>query len=224
MSLTILAAEVFDPALSDDYDTAPRLEIALAEMPDEPTWVELNKGQYTIMHRNWLSSIFSDDPDWDDEDTELCAAQFNSSLVGESREPVMPITVAGHDASGQVWQDYYVKLSRVRRILNRLAMEKGGQPYEVVPNGPMVEDHMFSWTLMHPERMCVKCIHEVMLERVTEFCAIGRNVFTQESELKKVQRGCSLVQVRPYRQVPMCSKHTAAWNYEHMQDRVKENR
>lgn len=221
MSIEILAAEVFDPALSGDYDTAPRLEIMLYELPEEPSHVELNIGQYSIIHRNWLQSIFSDDPDWDDEDTELCAAQFNSSLAAESREPVMPVTIASQSKQGDVWQDYYVKVSRIQRILNRLErMREDDKPYyEVVPNALMAEQKMFGWTLAHPERKCVACVHDL----IEDTSDVENFHFSSHAlDISAVQSGCKMSQVGEFRQVPLCSFHTRKRNYEWMGRREKE--
>ncbi|QOR56235.1 hypothetical protein SEA_LINETTI_91 [Gordonia phage Linetti] len=216
MSLSVTAAEVYDPALSGDYSQPARLEIMVMDMPIEPTFTEVNVGDYTITHYHWLQSIFSDI--WDDEDTTQCARIFNGSMHTEDREPVFPVTVAGMvESEGEaVWQDYYVKISRVKRILNTLAAYQGTYPYELVPNPIFAAQKKFSYMLSHPSRKCVECVREI----AEKFVEAGEQVMDIDDP--RVETGCPLVQVNPHRVVPMCGRHERKRNYEQQRNREQE--
>ncbi|WIC40078.1 hypothetical protein SEA_DAKITI_92 [Gordonia phage Dakiti] len=216
MSLSVTAAEVYDPALSGDYSQPARLEIMVMDMPIEPTFTEVNVGDYTITHYHWLQSIFSDI--WDDEDTTQCARIFNGSMHTEDREPVFPVTVAGMvESEGEaVWQDYYVKISRVKRILNTLATYQGTYPYELVPNPIFAAQKKFSYMLVHPSRKCVECVREI----AEKFVEAGEQVMDIDDP--RVETGCPLVQVNSHRVVPMCGRHERKRNYEQQRNREQE--
>lgn len=209
MSLNILAAEVFDPALSGEYDLPARLELIIDQVPTEPTHVELNQGPFSIIHRNWLQSIFSDEPDWDDEDTTECAAIFNSAMATEGREPVMPVLIASEDADGMVWQDFYVKVSRINRILAKLERMQGVQGYEAIPDPTYAIEKRNVWMLQHPKRICAVCSQEVAAESEDRDLVV----------LTDLPAGCKYQQVREHRLVPMCPIHRKEWNEEHREYR-----
>ncbi|QAY04050.1 hypothetical protein HWC02_gp042 [Gordonia phage Sombrero] len=217
MSLSVTAAEVYDPALSGDYTQPARLEIMVMDMPVEPTFTEVNVGDYTITHYHWLQSIFNDT--WDDEDTTECARLFNGSLHTEDREPVFPVTVAGLVSSeGEaVWQDYYVKISRVKRILNSLASYQGTYPYELMVNPIYAAEKKFSYMLVHPSRKCVECVREI----AERFVEDGEQIM--DIDHVEIETGCPLVQVNPKRVVPMCQRHERKRNYEQQRNREQEN-
>ncbi|QDM56907.1 hypothetical protein SEA_BEAVER_93 [Gordonia phage Beaver] len=217
MGLSVTAAEVYDPALSGDYVNPPRLEIMVMDMPVEPTFTEVNVGDYTITHYHWLQSIFNDT--WDDEDTTECARLFNGSLHTEDREPVFPVTVAGLVSSeGEaVWQDYYVKISRVKGILKKLAAYQGSYPYEILPNPIYAAEKKFSYMLVHPSRKCVECVREV----AEQFVEAGEQIM--DIDHAEIETGCPLVQVNPKRVVPMCGRHERKRNYEQQRNREQEN-
>ncbi|QRI45674.1 hypothetical protein SEA_ROYALG_90 [Gordonia phage RoyalG] len=218
MSLSVTAAEVYDPALSGDYINPPRLEIMVMDMPLEPTFTEVNVGDYTITHYHWLQSIFNDS--WDDENTTECASQFNGSMFTEDREPVFPVTVAGMiESEGEaLWQDYYVKISRVKRILNQLSEYQGIYPYELLPSPIYAAEKKFSYMLVHPSRKCVECVREV----AEQFVDAGERIV--DVDHVEIEQGCPLVQVNPKRVVPMCSRHERKRNYEQQRNREdKEN-
>ncbi|QAX95443.1 hypothetical protein SEA_NEOEVIE_82 [Gordonia phage Neoevie] len=203
MSLRVVAAEVYEPALSGEWLLPPRLEIILEGVPDEPTHTELNIGDFSIIHRNWLQSIYCDT--WNDEDTTECAAIFNSSMHTEDREPVFPVTVAANTEDGGLWQDFYVKISRVQRILARLERETGVTGYELLPDPTYAAEKRISYTLVHPERRCVECVHEVAQSFAEDEASLV--------PVEDIQRGCKLVQVAAHRLVPLCSLHTRRRNY-----------
>ncbi|AMS02384.1 hypothetical protein SEA_ADGERS_93 [Gordonia phage Adgers] len=217
MGLSVTAAEVYDPALSGDYVNPPRLEIMVMDMPVEPTFTEVNVGDYTITHYHWLQSIFNDT--WDDEDTTECACLFNGSMHTEDREPVFPVTVAGLVSSeGEaVWQDYYVKISRVKGILKKLAAYQGSYPYEILPNPIYAAEKKFSYMLVHPSRKCVECVREV----AEQFVEAGEQIM--DIDHAEIETGCPLVQVNPKRVVPMCGRHERKRNYEQQRNREQEN-
>ncbi|QGH76233.1 hypothetical protein SEA_JELLYBONES_91 [Gordonia phage Jellybones] len=217
MGLSVTAAEVYDPALSGDYTQPARLEIMVMDMPVEPTFTEVNVGDYTITHYHWLQSIFNDT--WDDEDTTECARLFNGSLHTEDREPVFPVTVAGLVSSeGEaVWQDYYVKISRVKGILKKLATYQGTYPYEILPNPIYAAEKKFSYMLVHPSRKCVECVREI----AEQFVEAGEQVM--DIDHVEIETGCPLVQVNPSRVVPMCGRHERKRNYEQQRNREQEN-
>lgn len=211
MSLSILGAEVFDPALSGDYSEPVRLEVMVADLP-EPTHTELDVGPYSIIHRNWLQSIFSDD--WDDEDTRECAVTFNTSLHTESREPVFPVTIAC--AATDTWRDFYVKVSRVQRILARLARAQGQPGYEILPDPTYLIDKRIGYQLVHPSRICVRCSEE-QAKAVSDL-GISKAVV----QLSDLPHGCSLHTVGPHRQVALCVRHRIEWDESHRKQREKE--
>ncbi|AKJ71773.1 hypothetical protein TIN2_83 [Tsukamurella phage TIN2] len=211
MTLNILAAEVFDPAMSGEYDLPARLELVVDRLPTEPTYMELNQGPFSITHRNWVQTIGCDEPWWDDEDTTECAAIFNSSAAAAAREPVMPVLIASEDADGMVWQDFYVKISRVRRILNKLERLQGVQGYEVIPDPTYALEKRNGWMLQHPRRICVVCAQEA-----AEGAGDGGLVSLDHLPPSKYQ------QVRPHRVVPMCHAHRADWNENHREYREEE--
>lgn len=217
MGLSVTAAEVYDPALSGDYTQPARLEIMVMDMPVEPTFTEVNVGDYTITHYHWLQSIFNDT--WDDEDTAECARLFNGSMHTEDREPVFPVTVAGLVSSeGEaVWQDYYVKISRVKGILKKLAAYQGSYPYEILPNPIYAAEKKFSYMLVHPSRKCVECVREV----AEQFVEAGEQIM--DIDHAEIETGCPLVQVNPKRVVPMCGRHERKRNYEQQRNREQEN-
>ncbi|USH44900.1 hypothetical protein SEA_AMORE2_85 [Gordonia phage Amore2] len=207
--MKIISAEVMDPALSGDYDTPARLEVMVDAVPDEPSFVETNVGQFSIIHHHWLQSIFSDLPEWDDEDTQACASIFNSAMATEDREPVVPVTVVYITGDNfPVWKDYYVKVTRVRRILNRLERESIGAGYEIVPDPTYALEKKQAWMISHPERVCVVCVEDDM--QIHGVLA------------SQVKRGCKMQQVRSHRVVPMCKHHRIEWNRAHEDRRKKE--
>lgn len=207
--MKILKADVFDPALSGDYDTPTRLEVWVDSIPEMPTFSEINLGQFTITHRSWIHSIFSDLPEWNDEDTRECAAIFNSSMVAESREPVMPVTMMHAGEDGVYWQDYYVKLTRIKRILNYLERTSGTIGYEVTPDPTYAVEKKHSWMIAHPSRACVRCVEEASVLGAEDL-----SVFSDS-----VVKGCKLQQVNAHRVVPMCGPHVAEWNEDHREKR-----
>ncbi len=218
--MKIIGAEVFDPALSGDYDTPTRLEIRVDNYPDEPTHVDLG-AHFTVTHRHWLASIFADSGEllmdgwkWDDEDTRHCAAVYNT-LTDDATEAVMPVTVLAQDKTGLVWQDFYVKLERVRRILNKTGRLQGTVPYELVPDETYVEDKMIAWTIRHPTRVCVRCAQD-MAASTTAYSGVLVN-------LDDLPQHCELVRVRRHRMVPMCTRHRAEWNQERKEQRQRES-
>ena len=209
--MLIKGAEVFDPALSGDYTEPVRLEVMVNRIP-EITYTEVNLGDYTVIHRGWLQSIFNDD--WNDEDTRGCAAQFNSSMFTESKEPVFPVTVAS--INDDIWQDYYVKVTRVQRILNRLSREQGQAGYELLPDPIFAAKKMIGYQLTHPTRQCVRCV-----QRVAEEFDETSSRF-EIALYGNIQRGCALHQVSPTRQVPLCIPHRIEWDETHRRKREKD--
>lgn len=207
MALNILRAEVFDPALSGDYDSPARLELLMEDVPEEPTAIELNLGVFSVSHRHWLQSIFCDEPYWDRENTTECAVTFNSSRFTEGREPVFPVFVASRGPSGEIYNDFYVRITRVRRILRKLQeLNPNGSGYELLPDPTWAAEKKIGWTLAHPLRTCVRCAEELanLEENQT-----ARDLPMLPGDL---QHGSQLVQVRLHRQVPMCPSHKDEWN------------
>lgn len=218
--MKILGAEVFDPALSGDFDTPTRLEVRVEDYPEQPTYVDLG-ADFTVTHRNWLMSIFAESGEmlmkgweWDDENTQHCAAVYNT-LTDDATEAVIPVTILANDKHGLVWQDHYVKLERVRRILNKLARMQGTQAYELVPDETYVEDKMIAWTIRHPARVCVRCAQD-MAASVTAHSGVI-------VKLDDLPQHCDLVRVRRHRLVPMCATHRSEWNNQRKEHRRKES-
>lgn len=214
--MKIIGADVFDPALSGDFVTPVRLELIVDSVPESPTFTEINIGQFTILHRHWLQAIYSDEPSWDDTDTRECASIFNSAMSTEDREPVMPVTVAWMDEeTGQNWQDFYVKITRVKRILNKLEKLNGKEGYEAIPDPTYSIEKKHSWMLQHPVRKCVCCLQDQAESASTapdEVSLFG--LYTPEG---------IPVQVGPHRVVNMCLAHRSEWNNkQRVEKRTKE--
>lgn len=215
MSSLITHAEVFDPALSGDYDTPPRLEIGLAGhfATEEDPFVE-EVGPYDVTHFRWLQEIESTSVEWNDLNEAERAAQYNSSMFAEGREPVVPVTVLGEWQ--KFWQVFYIKVSRARTILNFIRRTTGQNVYyEVVPDPTYAIEKKSAYTFMHPARKCVACVNESM----TEAAEMGRSL----QRFSDIESMCGLQRVRAHRVVPMCDKHQHGYR-EHMESARKLNR
>lgn len=207
---SIIHAEVFDPALSGDYDTPPRLEIMFSEyVADSPHLEEV--GPYDVTHFRWLQEIESNAPHWADLNEHERAAEYNASMFTEGREPVVPVTVAVNRAS-QMWQVFYVKVSRVRTILNYIRREIGANIYyEVVPDPTYTVEKVAAYTFLHPARKCVVCVKEA----TDEAAVYGRSLV----RFTDIESMCSLQKVRAHRVVPMCDEHQKSYRSKVEQDR-----
>lgn len=188
MGVEIVSAEVFDPAASGEYHLPARLELRTAGMPEEPTHTDLTD-DFSRMHYHKFSRIFSDLPEWDDEDTSLCAAIYNSHPDTTYLSPVVPVTVMF--PGEQYGMDFYIDLIYAARILRKV----GG--YELMPNPCYAAEKRNAWMIQHTSRACVDCTREVAT--ATE---LGKTI-----NLAGVPLGSHLYQVSPYRPAPLCMRH-----------------
>lgn len=217
MTMEVVGAEVYDPGMSGEITLPVRLEILVTGLPVAPTHTE-DVGHFTVRHYHWLHTIEAPgylDEEWDDENTTQCASVYNTSMYTADREPVMPVTVAAmttDNKGDEVWMDFYARISRVQRILNRLEKQNNYVGYEVIPDPTYVSEKEFGWMLMHPARVCVQCAHSLALDT-------GDNESLPVADLPK---GCRLVQVAEHKLVPMCTWHRASWNETHRAERERK--
>ena len=204
----IIAAEVFDPALSGDFETPPRLELQVSETflrpEDEPFYEEV--GPFDVTHYRWLAEIENvSDTAWPEMNEAERAAKYNSSMFTEGREPVVPVTVMIE--SQEFWTVYYAKVSRVRSILNYIRKEIGATVYyEVVPDETYADEKMSAYTFMHPARKCVRCVNDLMEQAEQNGKSLTR--------FEDVGSMCPLQKVAKHRKVPMCEAHRAEYTNE----------
>lgn len=184
--MTIIQATVFDPALSGDETLQPRLNILTDFLYEEPINIYQN--------RDWIADEY--DPfygfthKWD-ENIETDVGLFNTSRVLD--EPLFPVTVS---VGGDMWLEYYMKVSRVRKLLRRFTGE--GQDCNAVNPTPwtlVLDDTAglkgkLEYRLVNPSKACVRC-----------FQKNGKYMF-----------GIEEMQVAPGRLAWLCRTHRAEFN------------
>lgn len=188
--IEVISAEVFDPAASGHYDLPVRLEIRVSEIPEEPTHTAVGD-TFTRTNYKWLSRLFSDHIAWDEDDTNLCAAIYNSHDENHYEAPLFPVTAMF--AGEQYGMDFFVTVDRVARILRRL--DNG---YELLPNPLFSVDKMHGWMIQHSSRICVDCVNEA-----AEVTPLTRGTI----DLAGLARGNYLYRLGPYRPAPLCVRH-----------------
>lgn len=205
MPLYIERAEVFDPALSGDSSLPVRLEAHVVGLPEEATYTDLGN-KFTVIHYSWIHKIFSEEWDWSETDNVENAAIYNSSLVNADREAVVPITifsgVAGEDGFGE---EYFVRISRAKRILRHIERQQGHVGYELLPDPTYLEDKKIGWYFQHANRQCVECVAEKA--KLNEFARPGT-----ELDLRQVPDMCRLYKAKPHRLVTLCEYHGGVLN------------
>lgn len=208
-SLRILTSSVYDPALEGEEREHTRLEVLLGHVPEEPTRVDIDRGPFTVTWRHWLLSIFTDSPEFDTEQPETFAAQFNShwSTFGIF-DPVMPVTVAAVGTGGQpdTWQVFYVRVKRVNRILRHIA-RNGGPRYEAMPHPVRLMRKEIAYYIGDPTRTCVRCVREAVSGDWNATPQPGAAVMCLGTDLRPIH---------------LCERHQAARNYWHASQRALE--
>ncbi|QFG08566.1 hypothetical protein PBI_ASERPROCKY_80 [Gordonia phage ASerpRocky] len=191
MSIEIVAAEVFDPAASGEWELPARLELRLEGMTEDPTWSQV-EANYTRSHYKWLSRIFSDHIAWDENNTNLCAAIYNTDPDNKYEQPVVPVTVLFQDE--MFGMDFYVAVDRVARILRKL-----NNGYELIPNPLFAAEKMHGWMIQHSARVCVQCVRTA-----AEITPIGSAI-----NLAGLPMANKMYRLGEYRPGPLCDKHFA---------------
>lgn len=193
--MRILKANVLDPALSGEEKLPARLELLVTDMPDEATYTKIGD-EFSVIHYGQLAKIYSDRPDWNDEDTEECAVIYNNS--DECESVVFPVTVS---IEGGIWEVFYMRVKKIRPILSKYlnVMELG---YEILPDPTWAIERKVGWYLQHKSRACVRCASTLIIEHEDD---------DEEAELhlrNSVPKG-DPVEVWPHRLACLCPRHAA---------------
>jgi hypothetical protein len=213
MAMFIVKAEVFDPALSDKAYLPVRLEISVMGMPEEPTFTDLGS-KFSVFHYSWLQRIYSEEWDWSETDNASNAAIYNSSIATESLEPVMPVTVINLNTDGGeigFGEEYFIRITRAKRILRRIEKDEGRTGYECLPHPLYAEEKKSAWYFQHANRMCIECAREH-----ADLTAVD----SAELDLHQVPDMCKLYKVLPYRLVALCKQHASIFNEERKGERL----
>lgn len=210
MPLYVESAEVFDPALSGDSSLPVRLELHVVGLPDEPTFTDLGN-KFSVMHYSWLQRIYSEEWDWSETDNMQNAAIYNSSLVNEDREAVFPVTVFHGDIGDEGFgEEYFIRISRAKRILRHIEREQGHGGYELLPDPTYIEEKKIAWYLQHSNRQCVECVQE--RAKATH---PGSTV-----DIRQIPDMCKVYKAKPHRLVTLCAWHGSVLNETRKAERL----
>lgn len=196
--MKVVRASAFDPALSDPKSTLPtRLEILVDDVDlESPTYADVDNPNFTVTHYGKLMKIFSELSDWDEDDTELCAAIYNT--VSGSPHQVVPVTVATPTFS--LWEVYYMRVDKVRALL-ALDPAVNTPGYELLPDPTYIEQGKFGWYFQHKMRLCSQCYFDSLnYERLPG------------GDSPRVPKLCTLVKVSAHRLTSMCQTHRRDYN------------
>lgn len=190
----IADAQVFDPALTSLEDEAipARIELDILPNLNTETITYENEGpDWTVYHYGRLMKIepFDLHEDWE-------VADFNAS--GMLPEAVVPVTLVIPTQSGPLLEDYWVKFTDARQIVDyinvREQLASGGQ-YILVPNEAWAKENKVAFRLQHTRHTCIRCFRE----------KYGSNpVGTLEHLAVPVGKP---VEVAPKRMVDLCENH-----------------
>jgi hypothetical protein len=156
----IVDAQVFDPALSSLEDEAIPARIELVVSPSvnlEDITFEKEGPDWTIYHYGRFMKIepFNPDDDWE-------VADFNMS--GMFPEAVVPVTIVIETRAGNFLEDYYVRFTEARQIVDQINMTQNvinscGQ-YILVPNEAWAKENKVAFRLQHTRHTCIRCFRE----------------------------------------------------------------
>lgn len=200
--MQIISLNIFDPALSgaDMWNLPARVEMLVSGVDlDAPSYVDVGE-TFTVTHYGRLMSIFTDYPDWDEDDTERCAAQYNH--LNPDADQVYPVTVM--QAGMEHWRVYYVRVKRLQTWLASPQTNLKVRGWELLPDPTYVIDGWPGWYLQHRLRPCVACY--------AQYAEMYGAPDTEREVRKSVHTSCSLAKVEPHRMVALCQMHTAELN------------
>lgn len=186
----IEAAQVYDPALVDLESEAIPSRIELVVSPslnletithekESMDWIVYHYGRFMKIEPSNLSE------DWE-------VADFNTS--GDFPEAVVPVSVVIESQAGNYLEDYYVRFTEARQILDSINehpgfIERTGGRYTLVANEAWAKQKKVAFRIQHTRHACIRCM---------------RQYNTTDAASTPVGRP---IEVAPKRFVDLCDRH-----------------
>lgn len=212
----IVDAQVFDPALSSLEDEAipARIELEVSPTVNLETITHENEGpDWTIYHYGRFMKIepFDLREEWE-------IADFNMS--GMFPEAVIPVTIVIDTKAGALLEDYFVRFTEVRQIVDQINMgtevtDSGGQ-WILVPNEAWAKENKVAFRLQHTRHTCIRCFRDKTSRLSSAAFGLGG------LEYRAIKPG-KPIEVAPKRMVDLCEDHILEFREQSKARRLGNN-